>query len=212
MLSERATEYIINFWDLLLHKQMSIHFWKIGLFQTGIELIYFSFLIFLFLLFYNSRPRQVLFISFTGFVVLFICHVLYYSVNIPINSPGTDDYMVFLNFLNHYSSTKNVEEIFSQFDDVREIFRRLISVILFHLHAFNFKTLILFANSCLMGIILLFYRTISLERKHKDFLFLILIILVFQFEYYDATLWASGGTTAICLVFFAFASFYFLSK
>ena len=129
-----------------------------------------------------------------------------------MNSPGTDDYMVFLNFLNQYNSSKTISEIFVQFDDTREIFRRFLAVILFHLHAFNFKAVILFANCCLMGTMYLFYKSIAIERTHKDLLFLVVCILVLQFEYYDATLAASASTAAICPIFFTFSAFYFFSK
>jgi hypothetical protein len=212
LLDTLNAEYIINLFSLFLHKQLNIEFWKIGLYQTGLELILFSSLALLFILFYNTFPKQVLLISFSGIILFFLGSVLYYSVNIPINTPGNDDYWVFLNFLNHYSSTKNIGEIFNQFDDQREIFRRLMAVILFNLNAFNFKTIIFFANICLIGIVCLFYKSISLSGWHKDFLFLILIIIVFQFQYYDATLWASAGTAAVCGFFFTFSCFYFLSK
>jgi hypothetical protein len=202
----------INSISIIFGKQLNSHFWKIGLVHSGSELILFSCLTLLFYRFYPANPKQVFLISFAAIIIFFLLSVIGYSSNLPFYTPGTDDYWVFQDFINHCSVSKSIGLVLNQFDDTREIFRRTLALLLYHLHSFNFKTIILFANICLIGTAVLFYWCIQIEQKHKDFLFLILVILIFQFEYYDAVLRASASTAAICPVFFTFSSFYFLTR
>jgi hypothetical protein len=128
------------------------------------------------------------------------------ALNIPFN----DDFD-YLQFLNRYYDTRVFTEIFTQEgNESRLIFMKFFSVLLFHLNGFNFRTFLFFSNACLLGTCILLFRSIKLEGTVRLLLTLVLCVLIFQFEYYDSTIWASGALYSECTIFFVILSIYFM--
>src|ERR1035437_9793487 len=205
--SDAAAKNIIHFFGTLLNKQLNETFWSIGFAHAGVELILAASLLFLFILFFNKYPLQTLILASCAWILSFVFYVLTDTVNIPFH----DDYF-FLRFLNNYSTNRDLGEIFSQNNESRLIFMKALCVLLFHLHSFNIKTLAIVANLCLFGSVLLMFKSIHLEMKNKMLLLLALTILIFQFEFYDSSVWAAGALYSSCTIFFAFTAIYFLTS
>ncbi len=199
---------IISSAGKLLDKELNEHFWKTGIERTAVELIFFSFLFLVFAFFYKKYPSQTFSAATMLCLVLFFVYILKDSMNIPFN----DDYD-YLKFLNGFSNVHDLKEIVKQDgNESKLIFMKFLSASLFYLHSFNIKLLILFADACLLGTYLLLYKSIHLDKLNKIFLGFILAILLFQFQYYDSSVWAAGALYSQCTIFFVFLSIYFISS
>jgi len=200
------TSCIVTLFGHFLHKQLNIVFWEIGFERIGIELILVSINFVLAIFFYKQNPKLFTLFSCLLWIVLFVAYVIKNTVNIPIS----DDYHYFLLFLNDYSASHNFSMILQQEAESRMVIIHLISVLLFHFNIFNFKILTLISSVCLIGIALLFYR--SILAKQKEFLFLIIVLLLFQFQYYNSVFVPSDALYSTCTIFYVFCSLYFLNK
>lgn len=199
--SEQLTRNIIELTGRLLQQSLDYHFWSIGLSHAGVELILLAAISISFILFYDKKRATVLIAASLACICLFLYYILRDSVNIPFH----DDYF-FLEFLNNYSSTPRSADIFMQDNESRLIFMKLLSILLYYMHAFNFKTLVIIANLCLVGSAAILYRSIQLKSDQKLLLGLALTVGIFQFQYYDSEVWASGALYSSCTLFFSFLS------
>ncbi|MBI4946419.1 MAG: hypothetical protein HY840_08465 [Bacteroidetes bacterium] len=197
---------IISSLEYIFHKSLSFSFWEIGFERMGVELILLSVNIFLAIKFYEKNPKRFILFSCFLWMLLFILYVIKNTVNIPIS----DDYGYFLQFLIDYSSSHNHKMIFRQEAESRMVLIHLLSILLVHLNIFNFKIFAFISTACLIGITLLLYRSILL--KQKEFLFFIIAILLFQFQYYNSILLPSDALYSTCTIFYVFCSLYFLNK
>ena len=207
-LNNEFCDNVINFLGYLFHKELSHVFWKYGLQHTGVELILFSVLVLLYVFFLYKRKKLFFIISSACVIATFIIYAYCNSVNFPI----AEDYNHFLKFLNYYSVEKKIINIFDQEDDVRVTMMHLWSVLLYKLGNVNFILLILFSNACVIISYFILLKLIPNEYENKEFIFLILAILIFQFQYYDVSTWASGGIYHGCTAFYAIITFYLLNK
>lgn len=201
-------EEIISLLGYLLHKKLDFQFWRIGFTKTGVELVVLFVNISLGVLFFKKNSEGIILFSCLLWILVFVAYVISNAVNFPLG----DDYIFFLQFLNNYSSTKDILSIVQQHptDESRMILIHLIAIGFFYLNALNFKTLLFISTTCLTGIALLFYR--SIQAKQKALLFLTLVFFIFQFQYYDSVVHVSSALTHACAIFFAFYSLYLLNK
>ena len=204
--SQPFLQTIVTFTGHLLNKNLNFHFWKTGLERMGVELILLSANILLSIFFYKINPNRFIYFSCLSWIVVFIIYVIKDSVNIP----NADDYGLFLEFLNKYSSDHDLSPIYSQVTESRMVIMHILGIVLFYLHAFDFRILTLFSVACLIGIAILLYKSILLQEK--ALLLLLIVILIFQFQYYNAVLLPSDALYSTCTVFYVFASMYLLNK
>ena len=193
--------------ESILNRPLNTAFWGIGLGHAGIELLLLGVNIILLDAFYKKNPGKILLLSSSVWILSFLAFAIFNAANIPYH----DDYY-FLEFLNSYSDKRDLSEIFTQGNESRLILMKGLCVILFHLGAFNFKALIVIPLLCLLGSAFLLFHSAILEKSHKHLLILLLTVLIFQFQYYDATIWASGALYNSCTLFFAIASVYCLTN
>jgi hypothetical protein len=205
--TDSAALNIICFFSSLLNEPLNENFWNTGIRHAGFELILAAVLTFAFVLFYNTKPVATTAISSAACIFFFLCFVIRDTVNIPFH----DDYF-FLEFLNNYSAKPDFGVVFNQDNESRLMFMKLLCLALFYLHSFSFKTLVIIANICLLGTCFLLFRSIRLPKLTQLLLSFLLTILVFQFQYYDSIVWASGALYSSCTIFFALTSIYLLNK
>ncbi|TAL61886.1 MAG: hypothetical protein EPN85_03755 [Bacteroidetes bacterium] len=197
---------ILSVTERFLSRTLNDKFWSTGLQYAGTSLILCASTTFLFFFFYKKHQKSTLLGSAALWALSFICFVLLNTVNIPYH----DDYY-FLEFLNAYTEKKDLSKIFHQGNESRFIFLNSISLLLYYMGVFNFKTLVMIALICLLGSSLILFYSSKLEIKNKPFMVLLLAILLFQFQYYDAVVWVSGALYNSCTLFFAMTSIFFLS-
>lgn len=208
LLNSKVSLWLIGLISRLLNEQLVPSFWQIGFERTGMELILLTILLISSLFFYQQYPKKFLIYSSFSIIGFYLCYVFYNSVNIPIH----DDYWQLLSFLNNYCISGNIYSVLDQEAETRFILVRSLGILFFELGIFNFNYFILLINLCLIGICIILYKSIKHILFQKEFFFLILVVLLFQFQFYDATVNTAGGITHSCSLFFSFISFYFLNK
>ncbi|MBU1719055.1 MAG: hypothetical protein KKA07_08270 [Bacteroidetes bacterium] len=162
-----------------------------GLQHLGIELIVLGSIIFLSALMHNKN--KLFLISVIAVILLFFTFLYIYAVNIPIN----DDFEVILNFSNRYFFSENASEksslLSSYYCETRFITLRFATIFLhFITGAVNFKSLIIIANCCLLVVLFLYCKSMSMKKCRME-ITLIIALLFFHFGYYDAVIWATNA-------------------
>lgn len=144
-------------------------------------------------------------------LIIFYTSILKYGVNIPIG----DDYPAILNFLiNFFSSSgfKKIALIFSQHNEHRIVFTRIITLLTYYLlGSINFKLLMFIGNLSLIGLLAVLYSSYPHDRN-KLLYFLPVVLLLFQQQYWGDIYWAMASLSNLCVLFFAFLSLYLLTK
>lgn len=196
---------VIRFTEGLLNNPLDPGFWSTGLNHAGIELVLIAANLLAFFLYLEKFPDLTLKASALAWTGIFIFYVLKNTVNVPFH----DDYF-FLEFLVSYTKTGDLSEVFNQCNESRQILMKGLSLILYWLGAFNIKTLVIIPLFCLIGSSLMLFYSSRLEGRNKMLLILLLTIILFQFQYYDAVVWASGALYNSCTLFFALTSLFLL--
>ncbi len=142
---------------------------------------------------------------------VFYCFLFLFTVNIPY----WDDYDSILNFSNDFQKSnigEKIKLIFSQHNEHRIVFSRIVILISYYLTGkINFKLLTLIGNMSLIGLAVLFLK--SVVFLHKKFLYFIpIIFLLFQPQYWGDIYFATPSLANFYALFFAFAALYLLFK
>lgn len=182
---------VINAAGAFTGTTLNAAFWSSGLQHMGIELIAGSgTLLILFLI--NSKA-SIFYASIAVTIALFFIFLFQYAVNIPI----TDDYITILTFSNNYFSTydpfQKLSLLFSFHGECRLVMTRVAIIIMhFITGEVNIKVLVIISNICLPLILFLLNKQIKNEALLLPLL-LIIALLLFQYGYYDAIVWATDA-------------------
>lgn len=161
----------------------------------------------------NFQFKSIIAITIISFFVAFFLYSIWlFAPDFPI----WDDYDAVLGFLIKYkqsnSFTDTLATIFSQHNEHRIVFNRLVTLFFYELMGHvNFKVLILFGYS---GLILIAYFLCKLSELDKDdnVLFCIpVFFIVFNYLYYEL-IWAMASIQNIWVFVFALATLYALKK
>lgn len=159
-----------------------------------------------------SNRRNVLGYSLICFpIILFYGMLFNYSVDIP----SLDDFVAILGFMNQFvdldSLSGKLRLIFSQHNEHRIVFTRILTLANYYLSgSVNFKLLIVAGNLALLGLIFLIYHSANIKTS-KLLYFTPAVLLMFQPSYMESMLWAMASTSNFYVLFFAFLSIYLLA-
>ena len=155
------------------------------------------------------------------YLVLICLPILIYFITVvraSINFPIMDDYDAILNFLIVYTDAstfyEKINAVFSQHNEHRIVYTKLV-VLGYHkiFGAINFIPLIVIGNLSLVGILVVFYKSLKIESLDKRLLILIPVaIFLFNYRYAELSCWAMTSIQNIGVLFFAFLALYFLLK
>lgn len=155
------------------------------------------------------------------YLALICVPILIYFITIvraSINFPIMDDYDAILKFLITYIDATNfydkITAVFSQQNEHRIVYTKLV-VLGYHkiFGAINFIPLIVIGNLSLVGILLVFYKSLKIESLDKRLIILLPVVLfLFNYRYAELSCWAMTSIQNIGVLFFAFLSLYFLLK
>jgi len=150
--------------------------------------------------------------SIVAIIVLAYFIVIWlYALNIPIG----DDYDNILKFYIEWNDVKSsnqaIDILFSQHNEHRLLFNRLVFLALDFFHQLDFHLIILIGNIALLGILFL-YIYLNYQNSFIFPLTIISALLIFQFSGYETSLWAMASVSNYYVIFFAFLTFIFLTK
>ncbi|MBF0457965.1 MAG: hypothetical protein HQK99_08735 [Nitrospirae bacterium] len=136
--------------------------------------------------------------------------VIRYGSNIPI----ADDFDAVLDFLNNFLEVSSIHDkialIFSQHNEHRIVFTRLIVVAQYYLlNTVNFKVLIMIGNIGLIGILIVIFLSYN---KRSLIWFVPVVFILFEPQYFGAIFFAMGTIQNFYVLLFAFLSLYFLTR
>ncbi len=163
--------------------------------------------------FFNSSKYK----TFILFALAFLPVYLFYSLiaKFAVNAPYWDDYDSILNFTNNFLGAgfqDKVNLIFSQHNEHRISFSRVITLASYYLAGkINFRLLIFIGNISLIGLLAVLWKA-STFTKNKFLYFIPAIFIIFNVQYWGDIYFATPAVSNLCVLFFAFASLYFLSK
>jgi len=143
---------------------------------------------------------------------------VYYYVIIQktANIPRWDDYhgilRFFIRFFDSSGIQKKVELFFSFHNEHRILPVRIFSFLSFYLLGeINFKWLAIIGNLGLVGIVYIFFKSLKITKQELWY-FIPVPFILFQFQYWELSLWALASIQSIYSILFALASFYILTK
>lgn len=149
--------------------------------------------------------------------------MVYYYVVIfrnAYNFPYEDDFNSALSFVSSFTfgqltTFEKVKLLFSQYNEHRIVFDRLIFLADYHLFGeLNFRHLILFGNVSMLLLSGLFFKTTlqSIPWQQRLFYLLPVAYSLFLFKYWDLSTWAMAALQNLYVVVFAMFSLYKLSQ
>jgi len=143
---------------------------------------------------------------------------VYYYVIIQktANIPRWDDYhgilRFFIRFFDSSDIQKKVELFFSFHNEHRILPVRVFAFLSYYfLGEINFKWLAVIGNLGLLGILFIVFKCLEIKRQRLWYLIPVPLI-IFQFQYWELSLWALASIQSIYTILFALASFYILTK
>ncbi|TGL74455.1 hypothetical protein [Leptospira yasudae] len=149
----------------------------------------------------------------TSVVFLYTAYAYLHTIrNLSVNFPLGDDYDAILDFLNQWAeSDSKISLLFSQHNEHRPVFLRLISLAYFQIfHKINFIQLILIGNAFVFFSLGILY--ISISDRRKSILIAPVFFLIFSFSNWETQTWAMAALSNFPVIFFGFLSLYLLSK
>jgi len=154
----------------------------------------------------NIKTSDLLKFSFLLPTVLFV----YNLVNLSSKYPFGDDYPAILNYLNLHIRSNSIYEkfvlLFSLHAEHQIVFCKLVSLFYyFTFKSIDFQYLVYFGNLSLIGITLILYRSIEIN-KLKMFFFTPVIFILFNFSFGQSIIWAMAALSNFFVVLFAFIS------
>ena len=158
----------------------------------------------------KSTASFLLFLLYTIPVAWFYFFLFRNNLNIPYG----DDYKSILSFLNEFvrtpASSEKLNLIFSQYHEHRIALCRIATLLLYYISgSINFKVLSLTANFSLIGTLYIFYKSFNISR-FKHLLFVPSVFMVFQMQYWEASLWSTAALQQIWVLLFTPLCFYCL--
>ena len=137
----------------------------------------------------------------------FFRNIYSYSTNVP----NSDDFDIYLSFLNSYTDSNNFLEklslLFSPHNEHILVFPRLLSLGLLNISGeVNFIWLNLIGCSTLLVIVLAIHLSTSLRNVDRSLLFLCVCLLLFHPLYAEATLWATASVSNLWVIGFMLLS------
>lgn len=160
------------------------------------------------------KARRVLILKILTWVILLTTTYNYIRTigKFSINFPLGDDYDAILNFLNHWDeSDSKFSLLFSQHNEHRLVFLRIVALAYFKIfHSVNFAHLIWIGNLFLFFTIGVLY--VSTKDKRKFFFFAPIFLWILTYSNWESETWAMASLSNFPVLFFAFLSFFFLSK
>jgi hypothetical protein len=138
--------------------------------------------------------------------------LLTYAVNVP----WMDDNDAFPDFLGRFIEAKNSSEkawlLFKPNNEHRIVYAKLMNLLHYTLTGtLNMRTLTIFSNITLLGILWLFWRVIK-EQGLALIYFLPIPFLLLHPQYYLTSIWTITGFQYQPVIFFGLMGIYFLSK
>ncbi len=191
-------------------KELSGFFFISGLRHFGIELIIGALLLLAGSLIKNRNAFY--FLAIVVVAVAFFIFLQVHCVNVPIN----DDFATILRFSNRYffagSAAEKLSLLTAFHAECRLITTRVIIITLhFFTGAVNIKWLLLVANCCLPLIIAICCKAMP-ELRFRATVTLMMALLVFQFGYYDAIVWATDALHYQFTILFLVLCLHLLTK
>jgi len=150
-------------------------------------------------------------------IILFPVGIYYYVIiQKTANIPRWDDYHGILRFfIRFYDSSdllRKIELFFGFHNEHRILPVRIFSFLSYYLLGeINFKWLAIIGNLGLVGIVYLFYKSLKINKQQLWY-FIPVPFILFQFQYWELSLWALASIQSIYSILFATACFYVLSK
>jgi hypothetical protein len=157
-----------------------------------------------------------------GIGLLLVPIFMYYRIvyNNAVNVPFEDDFDSALKFLSTYlfntqSAAEQLKLIFSQHNEHRIVFDRLIFLLDYYLTgSLNFRHLILVGNLSLVFVAYLLFRSSFSGMRFSDKLlyFVPVAFGLFQLHFWELTVWGMASLQNLYVVVFALLCFYALSQ
>ncbi|GAB3923045.1 hypothetical protein [Larkinella terrae] len=173
----------------------------------------------------DPKPEKTVFVigkAVLGIGLLLIPVFIYYQTvyNNAVNLPFEDDFDSALKFLSTYlfnthSAAEQIRLIFSQHNEHRIVFDRLVFLLDYYLNgSLNFRHLILVGNLSLVFVAYLLFRSSfsGLRLADKLLYFVPVAFGLFQLHFWELTVWGMASLQNLYVVVFALLSFYALSQ
>ncbi|MEO8087079.1 MAG: hypothetical protein ABI763_09680 [Bacteroidota bacterium] len=206
--------FLIQFIKNKLDVSLDEHFRSIGFSYLSTFLLFSGVVTFLYFLVLKNK-----FTEFHFYVASFCLLVFHYCCYLFVNArnyPVYDDQGAILEFLLNYSNTSTVNEkiclIIAPYNESIIIFPKLFVLGWLKIAgSINFRTLILF-NGLLLLFLQLFLFAKMMTKETSRFLFFVLSLFIFQFQFYDDAFWATSGLCYYGSFIFTALAFYFLHR
>ncbi len=146
-----------------------------------------------------------------------ILNYFYIIINYSINFPFLDDFHAILDFLNkfilHPELHERIKELFSQHNEHRILFVKVIVLIQYYLlDQLNFKLFIIIGNSSLVLTLIFLYKSFIFKHKVHILSFMPVSIILFNQRYWETSFWAMSSIQNLWVICLALMSLYFLFK
>jgi hypothetical protein len=159
----------------------------------------------------KSTASFLIFLLYTIPIAWFFLFIYHNSLNIP----HYDDYIAILQFLIAFvksdSFLDRLHLIFLEHNNHRIVVCRIATLLVYYISgSINFKILCIIGNVSLIGIVYIFYKSFKIERL-KHLLYVPSVFIVFQIQFWQASLSSTAALQHVWILFFALACFYLLT-
>ena len=153
--------------------------------------------------------------------ILIPCGIIlnyFYIINkYSINFPFLDDFHAILDFLNkfilHPELHERIKELFSQHNEHRILFVKVIVLIQYYLlDQLNFKVFIIIGNSSLVLTLIFLYKSFIFKHKVHLLYYIPISIILFNLRYWETSFWAMSSIQNLWVICFALMSLFFLFR